>query len=174
MSKKKRIIYMVIVILLIPTFFLPLLIDKTLNEPMEHSTEEMTYLEELSVFEFETETSEGILQAVSNLIPENLQNQTYDIYFKGSDIICIDVYYEGLADKVSAVILTSDYSNWNRIENTTIGIVNNIIELLKVMGHSEYSVCWTWCDTFEGEKTPFLICQDGEIIFDMVKVILTK
>lgn len=174
MSKNTRIVYIIAIILLAPMLLIPALIDKPIVE-IEYSTIEDVIEEhsEIPALEIETESDEEILQKIANLIAENLDNKNYDIYFKGSDIICIDVYQEGLSDKVSNIILTGDYSIWNKISSTTCEIVSNTKVLTETIGY-DYTICWTWCDNFNGEKTPFLICEDGVIVFDMVKTILTK
>ena len=174
MSKNTRIVYIIAIILLAPMLLIPALIDKPTIE-IEYSTIEDIIEEhsEMPILEIETESDAEILEKVANLVAENLENKNYDIYFKGSSIICIDVCQEGLADKVSNIILTGDYSIWNKISDTTCEIVNNTKALTKAIGY-DYTICWTWCDNFNGEKTPFLVCEDGVIVFDMVKAILTK
>jgi hypothetical protein len=169
MTKNRRILYSILIIVFAPIFLITLFIDIPIAVE-ETTTEDYS---EIPVLEIETESEDEVLEKVANLVAKNLDDKNYDIYFKGSNIICIDVYQEGLSDKVSNIILTSDYSGWNKIIGKTCEIVNNVKFLLNSIGY-DYTVCWTWCDNFEGEKTPFLICENGVIIFDMVKTVLIK
>lgn len=173
MSKNRKILYIILIIVFTPMLLIPAFINNSINIEETTTEDVVEELSEVPVLEIETETNDEILEKVANLVAENLENKNYDIYFKGNSIICIDVCQEGLADKVSNIILTGDYSIWNKIGDTTCEIVKNAKFLLNSIGY-DYTVCWTWCDNFQGEKTPFLVCEDGEIVFDMVKTILTK
>ena len=173
MSKNRKILYIILIVIFTPMLLIPAFINNSINVEETTTEDVIEELSEVPVLEIETDSNEEVLEKVANLVAKNLENKNYDIYFKGDDIICIDVCQEGLSDKVSNIILTGDYSVWNKISVTTCGIVNNVKFLLNSIGYN-YTICWTWCDNFNGEKTPFLVCEDGVIIFDMVKTVLTK
>ena len=84
----------------------------------------------------------------------------------------VDVYQIGIANELSNLIIAGDsFEEWEELVSMAASSSADLHNLLLAQ-EQDYDLTFSICDNVNNEATGFIICTNGEVVFDMLTAVL--